>query len=63
MTRIVALAIFVLVGLSAFAVEAAPEARETTDRSARIDGFAGASATGKSVAGGFASDGGLGGTR
>jgi hypothetical protein len=63
MTRIVALDIFVLVGLSAVAVEAAPEERETTDRSARIDGFAGASGTGKSVAGGFASDGGLGGTR
>ncbi|WP_305971922.1 MULTISPECIES: hypothetical protein [unclassified Mameliella] len=63
MTRTVAIAILVLAGLSAVAVEAEPQERKTTDRSARIDGFAGASGTGKTLAGGFASDGGLGGTR
>lgn len=63
MIRAVAIAILVLAGLSAIAVEAEPQESKTTDRSARIDGFAGASGTGKTLAGGFASDGGLGGTR
>ena len=44
---------------------AGPTDREAADRSltAQIDGFHGASGTGKTVSGGFASDGGLGGTR
>ncbi|MBW4981966.1 hypothetical protein KZZ07_05355 [Mameliella sp. CS4] len=63
MTRTLAFALLVLAGLFTDVAEAAPDARKTADRSAQIDGFAGASGTGKTVAGGFASDGGLGGTR